>query len=359
MTARERLIAALNGEPVDYLPFSPFLAYVWESFPQAIQDEGALAFHHRIGATPLWRGAPCPVRAIPPEMETRTRTDGPRTLTELITPVGTLRQVHLNSAVGNTHFLVEHPLKIEADFKTQLWIEEHTRFEVDLAPVHAHFAGDGREGLSIGMMIPRSKSAYQALVEHYVGTEELVYAQADFPATVDALWRAMVANDHRAAQLAAETSVYDYFLTWEDSGTQNYSPKLYQHYIASEIAQWCDMLKANGMRYIQHACGHLKRLLAPMQASGVFAVESLSPPPTGDIALRDARAQVGDDFGIIGGIEPTLFLNLSLAELGPYVEQVIADGRGGPFILANSDSCPPGVTVEKFKLVAGIARQHR
>jgi hypothetical protein len=45
-----------------------------------------------------------------------------------------------------------------------------------------------------------------------------------------------------------------------------------------------------------------------------------------------------------------------MSELGAYVEQVIADGQGGPFVLANSDSCPPGVTVEKLKRVADIAR---
>jgi hypothetical protein len=46
----------------------------------------------------------------------------------------------------------------------------------------------------------------------------------------------------------------------------------------------------------------------------------------------------------------------SEAELGPYVETVIADATGGPFVLANSDSCPPGVTVEKFRRVADVAK---
>jgi hypothetical protein len=53
--------------------------------------------------------------------------------------------------------------------------------------------------------------------------------------------------------------------------------------------------------------------------------------------------------GIIGGIEPTMFLNLTIEQLEPYVRGVIAEGAGGPFVLANSDSCPPGVTMEKFK----------
>jgi hypothetical protein len=60
--------------------------------------------------------------------------------------------------------------------------------------------------------------------------------------------------------------------------------------------------------------------------------------------------------GIIGGIEPVHFLQLSESQLKPYVEAVIAEASGGPFVLANSDSCPPGVSVEKFELVAEIAR---
>ena len=50
MTSKERIAAALQGEEVDHIPFSPFLAYVWESFPQEIREQGQLAFYQRIGA---------------------------------------------------------------------------------------------------------------------------------------------------------------------------------------------------------------------------------------------------------------------------------------------------------------------
>jgi hypothetical protein len=358
MTSQERITAALEGREVDHIPFCPFLAYIWEHFPQDIQDAGQLAFHHLVGADPLWRGAPCPVRAVPPEVETRRVEDDRHILEETTTPVGTLRQQWTKSKTGNTAFLVEHPLKREQDFQVMLWLEEHTRFELDLGPFHEHMAGAGAEGVSIGMLVPRCKTAFQSMIESYVGTEELVYALADYPDTVETLWRTMAENNLRAAQLALEAG-YTYYLTWEDSGTQNYSPALYERYISPEIREWCALLEANGKHYIQHACGHVRGLLGYMQADGVHTVESLSPPPTGNISLREARQRLGSGVGIIGGIEPTMFLQLSLEELGPYVEQVIADGSGGPFVLANSDSCPPGVTVEKFRLVADIAKSAR
>lgn len=359
MNAKERIVAALHGEPLDHLPFSPFLAYVWEHMPREIQDAGQLAFHHMVGADPLWRGAPCPVKAVlPSQVECKTVEDGDRSVTLTITPVGTLRSVHKKSDTGNTSFLVEHPLKSEQDYQVQMWIEEHTTYLYDPEPVTEHFQGQGREGLSLGMLVPRGKSAYQNLVEHLAGTEELIYALVDFPDTVRSLWQIMVEKNLEAVTLALQ-SEYEYFITWEDSSTQNYSPTLYDAYIGSEIGKWCRLINANGKRYVQHACGHVAALVERMKDHGVFAIESISSPPTGNLTIKEARGMVGSTMGIIGGIEPTRLLNLTEAELGPYVESVIEDAQGGPFVLANSDSCPPGVTVEKFKLIADIARTYR
>lgn len=92
-----------------------------------------------------------------------------------------------------------------------------------------------------------------------------------------------------------------------------------------------------------------------MRDEGVTGVQSLSPVPTVNVTIAQARELLGADRCIIGGIEPTTFLDLSLKDLGSYVEQTIEEARGGPFVLANSDSCPPGVTVEKMKLAAEIA----
>jgi hypothetical protein len=356
VTSKERIIAALHNRPVDRIPFSPFLAYVWESFAQEVQDAGQLAFHHAIGADPLWRGAPGVVRAIQPDgIERKVVEEGDRQVTQVTTPVGAFQFSHAKSKTGYTSFIVEHPLKTEEDYKTRMWIEENTTYEYDSAPMKEHIVNNGREGLSVGQLIPRCKSAYQDLVEFFVGTEELVYAQMDFPDTVRSLWELMVENDLKAVKMSVESD-YDYFITWEDSSTQNYSPTQYDEFIGSEIGQWCDILKSAGKYYMQHACGHVAALTERMRDHGVFAIESISPPPTGNLTIKDARAMVGDTMGIVGGIEPTQFLNLSEAELGPYVETVIEDAKGGGFLLANSDSCPPGVTVEKFKLVADVAR---
>jgi len=357
MQSRERIRAALHGQPVDHTPFCPFLAYVWEFFPQEIRDMGGLNFHRSIGADHMERGAACAVKEVlPDELNITWKKEGDLATTQYETPVGTLSLKRHMSGSGRTEFLVEHPLKTEEDFKVQLWIEENTRFEYQPDVARDVINALGEDGLAVGMLIPRGKSAYQSLVEHYAGTEELIYALVDYPDTVETLWKTMVERDLEAARLSVQAD-YEYYLTFEDSSTQNYSPSQYDRYIGSEIGQWCDMINAAGKHYIQHACGHVDALVERMRDHGVFAVESLSPPPTGNLELKNARAKLSDSMGIIGGIEPTHFLDLTEDELVDYTRQVLADGAGGPFVMANSDSCPPGVTPEKFKLVAEVARR--
>ena len=96
MTSAERLAAALQGKATDHIPFSPNLAYVWETtFPKEVQWRGQLAFLQDIGADPLWRGAPCPAEPVlPDQVELRTFRSNKRMRKEVETPVG-VRQFRL------------------------------------------------------------------------------------------------------------------------------------------------------------------------------------------------------------------------------------------------------------------------
>lgn len=356
MTSRERLMSALEGKPVDRIPYSPLTAYVWETFPKEVQDRGADAFHREVGGDLLWRAAPCPVTAKVEGAEVKNYWDNGMTVTETITPVGTIRVGYAGSGIGRTFFVHEHPLKTIEDYKVQLWIEQHTEYTMADQTGIKNLTSR-TDGLALGMALPRGKTAFQTLIETYAGTEELTFALFEHPNIVEELWQTMVENDLKAIRMSARSD-YEYFLTWEDSSTQNYSPAMFEKYIASEIKQWCDIFRAAGnKKYVQHACGHTRHIIKMMKESGVAAIESLSARPTGDLEIKEARELMGPEVGLIGGIEPIHFLDLPIEELEIYVAQIIEEASGGPFIMANSDSCPPGVTVEKFKLVGEVVRR--
>jgi hypothetical protein len=356
MNSKERIIAALNNEPIDRVPWSPFLAYIWEHFPIEIRDAGEAKFYQSVGSDPLWRGAACPVKMHTPGIETISVQEGDVIINTSITPVGQLQTKAHYSPDGNTTFLVEHPIKTPQDMKVQIWIEQNAEVWFDDTDAKKHFNYTDNNGLSVGMLIPRGKTAYQQMIEHHIGTEEMAYAHADYPELIDELWHAMVENDLKAARLAADSD-YEYFLTWEDSSTQNYSPNGYRKYIASEITAWNEILAAKNKKYIQHACGHIRDLLPIMVEQGNFGVESISPQPTGNVSIAEARQLIGNDLAIIGGIEPVNFLNLNIDDLKIYVQDLLNSERGRPFLLANSDSCPPGVAVEKFEMIGDLIRE--
>ena len=358
MTPRERLLAALRGQQTDRLPWSPFLAYWWDAQPESFRKQGDVAFLQSIGADPLLRGAAQLHTVQTPGMETHEVERDGRRHTEFQTPVGTLAQEHRYVTSGNTWFLTEHPVKTIEDLKVLQWINEHMRILENGAPYAAARAQLGEAGLIVPLLGTYGKSSFQSLIEHWVGTEELTYLLADDPEPVKECLHVMQERSAQIVQIAVQSDA-EAFIFWEDSSTQNVTPDWFTAHTAPELANWAQIIHMEGKLLIHHACGHLRALLQPMAATGIDVIESLSPPPTGNISFWEARDVLPAHISLVGGIEPTVFLHSTLVELEIYVARLMA--RMGPrgWILANSDSCPPGVTLEKFRLVTHMVNAYR
>ena len=50
-------------------------------------------------------------------------------------------------------------------------------------------------------------------------------------------------------------------------------------------------------------------------------------------------------------------MNLSMKELEKEVIEIVKVMKGYPFILANSDSCPPEVEYEKFLMISELVKK--
>jgi uroporphyrinogen-III decarboxylase len=370
MTPHDRLMAALRGEEVDRLPWSPNLAYWWDTQPEDLQDRGRFRFLKEIGADPLIRGSttafvcsdvrglheyPTRMHLPIPGCETLQLVKGREERTTYCTPVGTLTQLSRYSPEGRTRFLVERPVKTAEDYQILTYLFERMVIRPDYGPVKESMAHLGQEGLLIPLISPVQKTPFQALVEHYVGTQQLVYDLADHPDVVESLLEVMSQRVLEAVMISAESPA-EGFISWEDSSTTNISPKLFARYIAPEIDRWGQVLHAAGKILLHHACGHVRHLLLYLAEEEIDVVESLSPPPTGDVEVWEAQEILSPRVGIVGGIEPTQLLYLDLEHLGEYVERLLDRIQSHHYVLANSDSCPPGVSIEKFRLITEIVR---
>jgi uroporphyrinogen-III decarboxylase len=360
LSSRERLLAALRGQPVDRLPWSPFLAYWWESQSPELQSKGQPWFFKEIGADALLRGFAMPFTAsfASERCQVEETAQGDTQTTRYLTPVGALATVSRYSAQGNTRFVVDHPVHTTEDFKTLTYLVEHMTIEPNHGPIQAAIDTLGDDGLFVPLVSPFGKTPFQSLVEHWVGTQQLVYSLADHPDTVETCLATMSERALEAVRLSVDSPA-EAFISWEDTSTTNVSPAMFDRYIVPDINLWGGLIHAAGKLFLHHACGHVRALIGSLASEAIDAVESLTPPPTGNIEIWEAQAALGPRVGVIGGIEPTRLLFLDLPELAAYVEELLArvDPRG--YVLANSDSCPPGVAIEKFKLITQLARARR
>jgi uroporphyrinogen-III decarboxylase len=365
MTPRQRILAGLRGDPVDRIPWAPNLVYWWEMQDSSVTSKGEIAFLSSIGADPLIRGhypmqgpgreqlflfdlkfKRCEVQESERAGEKRVR---------YTTPVGDLDFLYKYSPAGNTWFLREHGVKTENDFKILAYLKEDSLVTPSFNRFKEAEKSAGDSALLVPLIVPEMKSAFQAMIEFWVGTEELVYALADYPETVESTLALMQDLSQKTVGISIESGA-EVFISWEDTSTTNISPSLYTRYIRPEIDGWCDTIHSAGKIYLQHACGHLRALLPAIAESNIDGIESISPPPTGNIELWEAAEFLEPDKVLVGGIEPTKFLQLELEELDAYVRVLLDKMGDSRFVLANSDSCPPGVTQEKFRRVTEIVR---
>ncbi len=86
-------------------------------------------------------------------------------------------------------------------------------------------------------------------------------------------------------------------------------------------------------------------------ASRIDGVESLTPPPIGDMEIPQARAAWPHSL-LIGGLDPSRLAMLPAAAVGTYVRDTLraaGDIRG--FVLSTGDATPHGTPIENLRSV--------
>ncbi len=358
MTAKERIMNAITGKEVDRVPWSPFLAYYWEHLPAEERSCGQVEYMRKMGADPLLRGFGLLFRTELRNCDCSVRRDGNREYRTYTTRVGSLTEVRTYSPTADSWFLTGHAVQTEEDFKTLQFIMENMAVYEDPAHCENEYRTLGENAVFVPSIGIHSKTAFQSLVEQWCGTEALVYALCDFPEAVEECLAVMQERDMETVRYSIQSSI-DIFNFFEDSSTTNISPALFAKYTAPEINAWGKMIHAEGKLLLHHACGHLKDLLPLIAETDIDILESISPPPTGNVELADCAKVLPEHIAMIGGIEPTFFKDCTMDGLEQCVSGLLDCMKGRRYVLANSDSCPPGVAYEKFLLVSELVRKHR
>ena len=342
MTSRERLFAALKGEPTDRVP-------VWLLFPYhktgyyvdvrtnpcyvPVFEESrrtAVMLDRRNLGMPLW----VPEVAVSNAAFTENGWDVKRT---------TLRcgddELFSETRRSDGETLVRKMLTTDADLETLL------RFpvETDRRRIEAHL-----DGILLAYRREQSEfpADYGSMMLDQGEPIGALYAMADLEslaiwslthsdAVVRFLERVML-QKRIVYEYCLERDLADiYFLVGSEMAAPPFvSLATFRRWIMPYATELIGRIHARGKFVIQHFHGHIREVLPEFLPMGPDGLHTIEAPPVGNCTFAQAYDVVGDRITLIGNIQYDCFRSYSPARMAQAVREVLDECRGRRFILS-------------------------
>ena len=374
MTSRERLLAAIRHEEPDRVPIAP---RIW-AFLTEYYGGGSWEFELRAAEEfgydlylPIWGVLPSFVRPatsyeLPPGVAVQqeiVEEGGAVTFRRrFCTPAGPLTdEVFIPPAgreygISPTPVWREHMIKERADLqklhyllpelprpKLALYREverivgERGIVELSFAPPLDHFLGDLR-GL------------HQLMMDYYL--------ERDF---FDEMLAFFQDYSLRLLKAALEEGVRFVFGSWYYASlSAGWSPAMFAELFTPLIREHAAVVHEYGGIYHIYDDGKMMRTLPEYVAAGADVVETLTPPPMGDVDLAQAKRLYGDKTCLKGYVDLLYVIKLGTEEtIRQAVREAIAVAApGGGFILGTSDSIRDGTPLANVRAYFEAAHEY-
>lgn len=121
-------------------------------------------------------------------------------------------------------------------------------------------------------------------------------------------------------------------------------PELFKEYVTRYTTPMVQAVQRHGGFARIHSHGHLHDILEHIAATGCVGLDPIEPPPQGDVSLAYVRETVGRQMVLFGNLEISDIENLPAEEFREKVARALREGTAGEgrgFVLMPS-SCPYG-----------------
>jgi len=348
MSGRERIMAALNGQDVDRIPWSPcidgyFLGKVdqVDGFRRIGADAMLRHVFNFIGSVPFRISAPVPGKSLPWTMS--EKREGGETEVIYETPVGTLTERYkFNRESPNLPWVVKRRLQTVEDMKVLTWMCEQAEF----VPFSALFDyAEQRIGDDGVTTISILSTPALWLINSEAMVDTFWYLYFDHTGEMEELFDAAHRMTLRMLTACAE-GPGEVIIQYENLCSNLISPKIWDEYAPRWISEYAEVLHAGGKKYLMHACGRLLDFGDRLSKVPLDGIVDIATPPTGSLPdLRTARELWGPDKFIMGGIDATAQVEKEPEELKDYVKEVMKGmGEGRRMALGSNDAVPKNTT---------------
>lgn len=374
MSSRERILAALQGKPVDRLPFVPLIdTYTVLDMPAHVQQamqagasagywQGMLAAIREIGCDILLRhvyvtksasGAPHlnGFGRFKPPVVPSSRMEGSLLVETLETPIGTLTGTW---GFTDMHGWIPHPVKHlvtgHEELKIFAYAVEHLYLE-EPEPDFENFTmaekAIGEAGIATTSFL---NTPLMDLIETCWGLDNTYYLLNDYSDEVEAILDRL----HQVQRLVVERiagSPAKVVIEYENTSSTLLSPKIFRRYCLPALNEYADILRAADKIFLVHMCGKLQAFAGDLASARFDGIADISPHPTGNFRLDQAASALPGKV-LIGGIDATTFIDSDLPRVEAKIAALIESIKPYPGILLGSaDTAPRGTPLETFRLI--------
>jgi len=360
MNNRQRLLAILNGQPPDRIPWIPRLQ-LWynarnltQTMPPQWEGLSLREIERALGlGTPAREGRIYEVRYESVDVVVR-RDDG-RCVTEYHTPVGTVREVARFSETldeqGLPGRIEEHLLKGPEDYRVWKWVVEHCRYEPTYDAYQAYDAEIGEDGLPL---VPAGDNPFYQFLQDLAGYQDAFYQLADHRREVESLLTIMTEVQREWLWPIILDSPAQLLLNGVHLSSQFTPPALFERYILPYYEEFMPLVHERGKWVAMHADADTSRILGLIERAGWDMVECFVTAPMVSLALAQARRAWGNRVIVWGGL-PSVLLSPNVPEedFRSYVYdlfEVIAPGDA--FILGVADNVMPDSLISRVAWVS-------
>lgn len=349
MTLREELLErfAGRGEDDHRILFVPDLT-VWHERWQTLT---ALPGTARALGVPIWLPTR-PWRIETPGIEVVTTEEGGERLTRYSTSAGTLVARWTLGPDGDW-WQSEYPVKTDGHLPAAVELVESRTYVVESSSLPQLTNQVGDDGV-VALELP--KRPYSELLHDFLGWSEglLQLGEPEVEKMLTLLESKLQDLVDRLAHLPG-----DIVLSPDNLDGQFISPGAFERYLSGSYRRTSELLHHHHKRLVVHVGGPVRRLLEPLVATGLDAIQGICGPPQSDASLSEARRIVGPQVTLWGGIPQDVLLDAH--DWGKFEEDVAraaAEARGdGRIILGVADRVPADVERARLEAIPTLLEQ--
>jgi len=280
VNVKERILTAMHwGEP-DRVPLT---VYEWMLSRGTIERQ---LREHGVGL--IVRLPPHQVEYRDVEILTREyQEQGKKLIRRTIrTPVGEVWQtLEPDPAYGTSNWIREHFIKGPDDYRV---IESYYRDAIYHDNFEAIREAQRRVGEDGIVLVRVAKSPIQEMLYQLMGYEQFAIDYHEQRALFDSLHAVMAKRYEELYDLAARSPV-EILQLGDNISSDVVGKDRYRKYLMPEYRKIMTRLAGTGKQLAVHMDGRLQSLVDEIAAAEFDIVEAMTPPPMGDVSVREAR----------------------------------------------------------------------